>query len=133
LLLTEITADRIAKFQLQRLRDGASNREVNMEISILRMVLRKHRFWHLIAPDYHPLPEPEDKGRALEAEEVDKLLTAINSRSRFLFPALMTYLHTGVRGAELRKMRWHQVDLIRVRDIRVGTCAVSFFGVNILA
>jgi integrase len=114
LLLTEITADRIAKFQLQRLRDGVSNREVNMEVSVLRMVLRKHRLWHLIAPDYHPLPEPEDKGRALEAEEVDRLLTAaVNSRSRSLFPALMTYLHTGVRGAELRKMRWHQVDLIR--------------------
>jgi len=32
---------------------------------------------------------------------------------------LMTYLHTGVRGAELRKMRWFHVDFIR-RTITVG-------------
>jgi integrase len=68
---------------------------------------------HQSLPDYHPLPEPEDIGRAISLEEANKLLeAAANSRSRSLFPALMTYLHTGVRGAELRKMRWRQVDFI---------------------
>ena len=31
----------------------------------------------------------------------------------------MTYLHTGVRSAELRKMKWLQVDFTR-RTITVG-------------
>ena len=102
------------------LSEGAANREVNMETGVLRQILRKHRLWHLIEPDFHPLPEPDDMGRALEADEVERLLNAaINSRSRSLFPALMTYFHTGVRGAELRKMQWCQVDLIR-RTITVG-------------
>jgi integrase len=119
LLLTEITPERIAHFQSKRLGEGASNREVNMETGVLRMILRKHRLWHLIAPDFHPLPEPEDIGRALSWEEVDRLLeAAINSRSRSLFPALMVYLHTGVRAAEVR-MRWKQVDFEQ-RTIRVG-------------
>ena len=120
LLLTEITPERIAQFQTKRLGERASNREINMETGVLRQILRKHRLWHLVEPDFHPLPEPDDMGRALEADEVERLLdAAINSRSRSLFPALMTYFHTGVRGAELRKMHWHQVDLIR-RTITVG-------------
>lgn len=120
LLLTEITPERIARFQLRRQRDGASNREINMEVGILRMILRKHRLWHLIEPDYHTLPEPEDIGRALSLEEANRILEAAsNSRSRSLFPALMLYLHTGVRSAELRKMRWRQVDFAR-HTITVG-------------
>jgi len=120
LLLTEISCGRIDQFQLRRQREGASNREINMEVGVLRMILRKHRLWYLIEPDYHPLPEPEDIGRAQDAEEVTKLLTeAINSRSRCLFPALMTYLHTGVRGAESRKIKWRQVDFNH-RVITVG-------------
>jgi len=120
LLLTEITPERIAQFQTKRLSEGASNREVNMETGVLRQILRKYRLWHLIEPDFNPLPEPDDMGRALETEEVERLLdAAIKGRSRSLFPALMTYFHTGVRGAELRKMQWHQVDLIR-RTITVG-------------
>lgn len=119
LLLTEITPERIAHFQTKRLGDGASNREVNMETAVLRMILRKHRLWHLIQPDFHPLVEPEDIGRALTWDEVNRLLeAAINSRSRSLFPALIVYLHTGVRAAEGR-MRWNQVDFAQ-RTIRVG-------------
>jgi integrase len=120
LLLSEITPELIAQFQTKRLSEGAANREVNMEVSVLRKILRKHRLWYLIAPDYHALPEPEDIGRAISLEEANRILVAAAaSRSRSLFPALMTYLNTGVRGAELRKMRWSQVDFKR-RTITVG-------------
>ena len=52
---------------------------------------------HLLEPDFHPLPEREDIGHALSLEEANSLLeTAIKSRSRSLFPALMIFLHTGV-------------------------------------
>jgi integrase len=119
LLITEITPDRIAQFQLRRHRDGASNREINMETGVLRAVLRRNRLWHLLAPDFHPLPESEDIGRALSIEEVNKLLSAaLASRSRSLFPALMLYIHTGVRAAEGR-IRWKQVNLT-TRTITVG-------------
>ena len=118
-LLTEITPESIAHFQTKRLGEGAANREVNMETGVLRQILRKHRLWHLIEPDFHPLREPEDIGRALSWDEVNRLLdAAVDSRSRSLFPALIVYLHTGVRAAEAR-MRWDQVDL-QQRTIRVG-------------
>jgi integrase len=83
------------------------------------MILRKHRLWHLLEPDFHPLPEQEDIGQALSLEAANSLLeTAIKSRSRSLFPALMIFLHTGVRAAELR-VKWKQVDFIR-QTLTVG-------------
>jgi integrase len=119
LLLTEITPERISKFQQKRKGEEASNREINMETSVLRQILRKHRLWHLIAPDFKPMPECDEIGRALSWDEVDRLLTAaIASRSHSLFPALMVYLNTGIRAAEGR-MRWSQVDLVN-RTIQVG-------------
>ena len=119
LLLTEITNARIAKFQRKRKKKGASGREINMETSVLRMILRKHRLWHLLEPDFTPMPEEEEIGRALSIEEVNRLLeAAINSTSRSLFPALMVYLHTGIRAVEGR-LRWLQIDLGK-RIVTVG-------------
>jgi integrase len=61
-----------------------------------------------------------DVGQAIALEDANKLLeVALKSRSRSLFPALLLYLHTGVREAELRRMQWKQVDLIK-RTITVG-------------
>lgn len=120
LLLTDITPGTISRYQRDRRLAGASGREINMETAILRMILRKHRLWHLLEPDFHPLPEREDVGRALSLDEANRLLeAAVKSRSRSLFPALMLYLHTGVRAAEGR-LRWKQVDFTR-QAIRVGS------------
>lgn len=89
-----------------------------METSVLRMVLRKHRLWHLLEPDFTPMPE-EEIGRALSIDKVNRLLdAAINSRGRSLFPALKVYLHTGIRVVEGR-LCWKQVDLDK-RTITVG-------------
>jgi integrase len=118
-LLTEIDNESISKFQRKRQKEGASGREINMETGVLRMILRKHRLWHLLEPDFHPLQEREDIGQALSLDEANKLLeAAVKSRSRSLFPALMVYLHTGVRATEGR-VRWKQVDIDK-RTLTVG-------------
>jgi integrase len=119
-LLVEIDNDDIDRFQNKRKKDKASAREINMECAVLRMVLRKHKRWHLLAPEYHPLPEREKPGKALTADEVSRLLVAARkSRSQSLFPALVLLLNTGLRSSELRMMQWRQVDLIE-HTITVG-------------
>lgn len=90
-----------------------------METGVLRTILRQHKLWHSLESTFNPFPEPEDIGRALGLEEANKLLdAAVQSSSRSLFPALMLYLHTGVRAAEAR-MRWKQVNF-EDRVITVG-------------
>jgi integrase len=113
LLLSDIAAFDIARFQRHRRKAEASGREINMETAVLRMILRKHRLWHLIEPDFRPMPEDEEIGRALTDDEAMRLLAAAKrSRSRSLYPVLVLLLNTGMRVSELRNMRWRQVDMI---------------------
>lgn len=120
LLCGEITPADISSFQRKRQKAGASAREINMECAVLRMVLRKHRLWHLLAPDFRPLREREDTGKALTPEEVQSMLTAAKkSRSLSLYPALVVLLNTGLRVSELRTLQWRQIDLLE-RFLTVG-------------
>ena len=112
-LINEISAERISLYQGARHKEGASNRTVNIEVGLLRLVLRKAKLWHSIADDITMLKERADIGRELSDDEVFRLLTACkSSASRGLYPAVLTSIHTGLRSQELRLLRWRQVDLI---------------------
>jgi integrase len=121
MLLSDISASDIAHYQRQRQKEEASGRQINMETAVVRMILRKHRLWHLIEPDFHPMRENEEIGRALTNDEVVCLLAAAKrSRSRSLYPALVLLLNTGMRVSEIRTMRWRQVDMIE-KNVTVGS------------
>jgi hypothetical protein len=64
MLLCDISATDIAQFQRQRQQAGASGREINMETAVLRMILRKHKLWHLLEAEFKPLRERDEVGRA---------------------------------------------------------------------
>jgi integrase len=113
LLLNEVRGEQISRYQRARLKDGASNRTVNIEVNLLRLVLRKAKLWNNIADDVTMLKERADVGRELSDDEVHRLLSACKaSVSRGLFSAVLTSIHTGLRSQELRLLRWHQVDLL---------------------
>jgi integrase len=113
LLITDITADDVSRFQASRKKAGASPRTVNMQVGTLRAILRKHCLWANIQPDVRMLKARKDIGRALTADEQHRLLTACKkSRSRSLHPAVLLSLHTGLRNSELRFLRWRQIDLL---------------------
>jgi integrase len=120
LLLSDISTSDIARFQRERKTAGASGREINMETAVVRMILRKHRLWHLLEVDFRPMRESEEVGRALTKVEVRRLLTsAKQSRSKSLYPALVLLLNTGMRVTESRLLQWRQVDLME-RNLTVG-------------
>jgi integrase len=120
LMLSEISPAQISRYQRARLKQKASPRSVNIEVALLRLVLRKAKLWHHIADDVHMLKERADIGRELSDDEVHRLLTACKaSVSRALYPAVLTSIHTGLRSQELRLLRWRQVDLIEA-TITVG-------------
>jgi integrase len=113
LLLSEIRGEQISRYQRARLKAGASNRTVNIEVNLLRLVLRKARLWSNIADDVTMLKERADVGRELSDDEVHRLLlTCKASASRSLYPAVLASIHTGLRSQELRLLRWHQIDLL---------------------
>jgi integrase len=110
-LLCDISADDLASFQIRRKRDGVSNRTVNLEMGVLRSILRRFRMWEAIAADVDFLKETASPGRALTHEEETALLdTASRSRCRSLYPVIMLAINTGMRASEIRGLTWAQVD-----------------------
>jgi integrase len=112
MLLCDIAADDIARYQAVRLEQDAAPKTINLEIGTLRAILRKNQLWATIQPDVRMLRAREDVGRAISRDEEDALLEACRaSRSRSLFPAVLIALNTCMRYSELRLLKWGQVDL----------------------
>lgn len=128
LLLSDISAEDIARYQEHRLKQPArpgsarltSPKTVNLEIGTLRAILKRHRLWANIQPDVRMLPAREDVGIALSLGAERELLNACaESRSRSLLPAVLVALNTGMRYSEIRLLQWRQVDL-NTRTLTVG-------------
>jgi Phage integrase, N-terminal SAM-like domain len=87
-LLCDISGDDLASFQTRRKREEVSNRTVNLELGVLRSILRRYRMWEAIAADVDFLKESPSPGRALSHEEETTLLdVASKSRCRSLYPS----------------------------------------------
>jgi integrase len=119
-LLVDIEARDIAKYQAARLSEGASNRTVNIEVGLLRQIMRKYGAWARIQPDVTMLPERQDAGQALTAEQERSLLLECGrSVSHSLLPFVVLLLETGARYNTIRTLTWGQVD-IAGRCLKIG-------------
>lgn len=120
MLLADITPQHIGKYQGIRQEKGASNRTINMEVSTLRMMMKAARLWGAISEDVRMLPERRDVGKALTPDEEARLLEACRkSPQPALHTAVVIFCNTGLRNAELRRARWHQVDFLKA-EFEVG-------------
>jgi integrase len=120
MLLCDIGSDHIARYQGERLKEGASPKTINLEVGTLRAVLRKHRMWATIQPDVRMLRVSDGVGRAISrAEEAALIAACRESRSRSLLPSVVLALNTAMRYSELRLVRWANVNLT-TRNLTVG-------------
>ena len=89
-----------------------TNSTLNHELAMLKAMLNKAVAWGLLeknaAAKVKSLPEPKGRTRFLSVEEVTPLLKAA---SRHLRPILICALETGMRGGEILKLRWSDVDM----------------------
>jgi integrase len=126
MLLCDITADDIARYQALRREEGAAPKTINLEVGTLRAILRKNRLWAAIQPDVRMLRARDDVGRAISHDEEASLLEACrSSRSRSLYPAVLLAINTCMRYSDLRLLRWSQVDLNSC-VLTVGESKTSF-------
>jgi integrase len=110
-LLVDIEASDIARYQRTRLAEGAANRTVNIEVSMVRQIMRKYGAWARIQTDVTMLPERQDVGCAITAaEESGLLLECGKSRSRILLPFVVLVLETGARFTTIRTLQWRNID-----------------------
>ena len=68
-LLIDITAPDVARYQTARLESGAAGKTATLELATLRAILRRHRLWTGLQPDVSRARERDDVGASLTFEE----------------------------------------------------------------
>jgi integrase len=105
----------IESFQVERTAEGVSGRTINIEVGLLRRVLKRYKQWSRMADLVEMLPEQPKEARVLSPAEKSKLLetSAIKPEWQFARCAAVLALNTTMRGCELRGLLLKNVNLFQ--------------------
>ena len=111
--LRRITAEQIVTYQKARKTAGLSNKTVNLEVALLRQILKRYKQWNRLADDVKMLPKASKPARVLTVEEKARLLEISRVKPAWLVArcAALLALNTTMRGCELKGLRRKNVDL----------------------
>src|ERR1017187_3247413 len=118
-----VTIEHLDDYVRQRKAAGVGNRSINIEVGVLRRLLKQFRQWGRIGDEYKPLSEPKDIGRALTPEQELSLFNAASSRPEWAvaFHAALVTTNTTASGCELRNLKLQDIDLAaKMLYVRVG-------------
>ena len=117
-----IRAEDVAAYQRTRRSTGISGRTLNMEIGVLRRIMKRARVWSVVAEDVKMDRENTGAiGRVLTAEQKKILFATAATKDEWLvvYCAAVLAVSTTCRGVELKHLRWKDVDFFdRVMMIR---------------
>lgn len=117
----EIDAINIARYQAARA-EQVSPRTINLEIKVLRHVLKAAKTWSTIADDYKALKEDRrGPGRAIEERQERLLFDTARSKPGWdaAFYAAMIAANTTMRGCEVKGLHIGDVNLVD-RELVIG-------------
>ena len=112
LMLDEVTLDLIGHIKVERLKE-ASKSTANRYLALIRSILIRARDeweWIQKVPKVRLYREAEGRERSLTPPEANRLLASLPPHLRDM--AFFT-LHTGLRQANVLKLEWSCVDLVR--------------------
>ena len=110
-LLCDIAAKDIARYQQQRLKEMAQGKTVNLELGVLRQIMKAYECWSPLDGKVKALPVRRNVGRALSPDDESLLLERCAAADSACYTATVLALNTTMRKDEIRKLRWNQVDL----------------------
>ena len=110
--IRNISPGLIEKYKRLRVDQGASHNTVNHELAKLSHILKMAMIKGYVDRNVVALVEkfklPEKTPRYLTESEIDKLLDV--AQGEYIYPILVTALHTGMRKSELFNLKWRDVD-----------------------
>jgi integrase len=120
--LSKITTEDVQRYREWRSGTGVGPALINMEIGVIRRILKRAKRWHLVGADLRPLKEPRSIGRALTHDEKLKLLRVAGQHPEWQHAeaAMSLALCTTMRGCEIKRLQWRDIDLLN-RTITVRT------------
>jgi integrase len=114
--IRKVTAKSIAEYQGKRREGTVSGRTVNLEVGLLRRVLKKNKQWGRIGDDVLMLPEQPKGARVLSPEEKKILMetAALKTEWQIARCAAAIALNTTMRSCEIRGLQWRDLDWIEM-------------------
>lgn len=111
--LNRISAERILAYREWRSAQGVGPTILNMEVGVLRRILKRAKLWHMVADDVKPLREPHTIGRAMMPDQKQKLLETASKKPEWetAYWAAILALNTTMRGCEIRSLLWSDINL----------------------
>jgi integrase len=113
-LVRKIDAAVIRVYQDTRKAEGVSGRTVNLEVTLIRQVLKRAKRWSMIADEVDNLPENQNViGRALTLEHKLALFRTAASKPEWevAYCAGVIAVNTTCRKVELLNLHWSDLDL----------------------
>jgi integrase len=112
--LALISREMIEGFQRGRRDAGAGNRTVNMDVGVLRQVLKRFGHWRRLEDHVQMLSEAKAPvGRALTPDEQKRLFekATTNPEWEHVYCAAVLAANTSMRGVEIKHLRRRDVDV----------------------
>ena len=115
LRLRNIEAENVLGFRQWRAAAGVGPAIINMEVGVVRRMLKRAKRWAALAEEIKPLREPRSIGRAMSLEEKLRLLSTAGSNPDWENArlAMTLALCTTMRGVEIKNLRWRDADFLR--------------------
>jgi len=112
--LTRITTESLLAYREWRIKGVVGASIINMEMGVIRRILKRAKRWHLVGADLKSLKEHKRVGRALANDEKLRLLKVAGSGPDWHVAccAAVLALNTTMRGCELKGLRWRDVNLL---------------------
>jgi integrase len=120
--LSKIAPEDVLRFREWRSETGVGPAIINMEVGVIRRILKRAKRWHLLGADIRPLKEPRSIGRALSYDEKLTLLRTAGQNEEWqrVRAAMSLALCTTMRGCEIKRLQWRDIDFLN-RAIMVRT------------
>ena len=93
-LLCDIAPKDVQAYQQSRLRESAQGRTVNIEVQVLRQIMKASKCWKHLEGEVHRLRERKGIGRALTPDEESRLLAECAKADSACYPAVVLALNT---------------------------------------
>jgi hypothetical protein len=87
---------------------------INMEVGVIRRMLKRAKRWHQLGAEFRPLKEPRSISRALSYEEKLRLLRAAEQNEEWqrAQAGMSLALCTTMRGCEIKRLQWRDIDFL---------------------
>lgn len=112
--LRRIKGEDIAAYQRARLKSGLSGKTINMDVGVLRLMMKKAKCWSMVADDVRMFPKRARViGKVLTLTQKAHLFSMAGSKPDWLVAhcAAVLAVSTTCRSVELKNVRWRDLDL----------------------